>query len=68
MDKIDKFHWHEALHTSHIIQNLINNELIDHHTWEHLSEDQQLELSHAAQLIYNHYVYCCGQQDKCEFL
>ena len=61
---LDKFHWHEALHTAHIIQNLINNELIDHHTFAHLGEEQQLKISHAAQILYDHYVFCCEKQDE----
>lgn len=28
--KLDKFHYHEALHTTHVIQMMIIRELIEH--------------------------------------
>lgn len=63
-DELDQFHWHEALHTAFIIQNLINNELIDHHTYAHLGEEQQLKIAHASQLLHDHYIFCCLRQDE----
>ena len=57
--KLDKFHYHEALHTTHVIQMMIQRELIDHPVGSKKSNKKALKhLNKAIKELGAFYQYC----------
>lgn len=66
-EKLDKFHWHEALHTTHVIQMTIKRELIDHPTACKKSSKKALKhLNKAMGHLEAFYQFCGQKQDECD--
>lgn len=64
--KLDVFHWHEALHTAHVINCMCQDHLMDHHTFKHLPVEAQQKLEQAIVLINDYYQACAQKQDDLE--
>lgn len=62
--KLDKFHYHEALHTTHVIQKLIERELLDHPVGEKAPKKVKKKLQKAQGLLEAYYQWCGEQGDK----
>lgn len=61
--KLDKFHWHEALHTTHVIQMLIQRELINHPVGTKRSNKKAVEYLHKAMGELEAFYQYCGQKE-----
>jgi site-specific recombinase XerD len=65
--KLDKFHYHEALHTTHIIQMMIQRELIEHPVGAKKSNKKSLKsLNKAMGHLEEFYQYCAQRGDEIE--
>lgn len=65
--KLDKFHWHEALHTTHVIQMMIQRELINHPVGYKRSNKKAVEHLHKAMAeLEAFYQYCGDKGDELE--
>lgn len=62
--KLDKFHYHEALHTTHVIQMLIERELLNHPVGEKAPKKVKKKLQKAQELLGSYYQWCDEQGDK----
>lgn len=65
-EKLDQFHWHEALHTTHLFMEMIDSHLGSHPTHAELGEEDQKHLSDAIDSLYKYYNACCQKQDDVE--
>lgn len=65
--KLDKFHYHEALHTTHVIQMMIIRELIEHPVGAKKSNKKALKhLNKAMGHLEAFYQYCGQKGDEIE--
>lgn len=64
--KLDKFHYHEALHTAFTMCEFIDLSLLQH--WVALQAPDEVKeyLYEAQRQLHNYYVWCAEQQDKLE--
>lgn len=61
---VDSYHWHEALHTAHVLNCMCQDHLVDHVTYNHVSEEARNKLTQAMVLINDYYQECAKQQDQ----
>lgn len=61
---LDKFHWHEALHMADAINRMIEDNLVQHSTYDELDKETVELLSVVQQNLNKYYVYCCEKQDE----
>lgn len=67
LNKLDSYHWHEALHTTHVIQMLIQRELLEHPVGEYSPKKIKRYLTKAQGYLEVYYQYCgMKQEDKNE--
>ncbi|TWI49642.1 hypothetical protein IQ22_03965 [Pseudomonas duriflava] len=62
--KLDKFHYHEALHTCDVISRMISTELCDHWTYAEMSDESRQHLEDAQASLYKYYCLLCDRQDE----
>lgn len=62
--QLDKFHYHEALHTTSVIQMLIERELLNHPVGEKAPKKMKKKLRKAQGLLESYYQWCGEQGDK----
>ena len=62
--KLDKFHWHEALHTTHVIQMMIQRELIDHPVGRKKSNNKAVKHLHKAMGELEAFYQYCGEKQE----
>lgn len=55
MNKDDSYPYHELLHTTHMITEIIQQQLINHHTYELLPEAAQEKIEDAARKLADAY-------------
>lgn len=60
--KLDKFHYHEALHTTHVIQMMIMRELIDHPVGAKRSNKDAVKHLHKAMGELEAFYQYCGEK------
>lgn len=65
-NKLDKFHYHEALHTAHIIQVMIERELLGHPVGTNASKKMRKHLQKAQGHLEAFYQWCGEQGDELE--
>ena len=65
-EKLDKFHYHEALHTTHVIQMLIQRELLEHPVGNKASKKVRCKLEKAQGLLEDFYQWCGMKQEGLE--
>lgn len=65
-DKLDKFHYHEALHSAFSMCEIIDLTLCQHKVYETAPEEIKQIVTEAQEKIHQYYVWCCEQQDKLE--
>lgn len=61
---LDKFHWHEALHTADLINHLIESSLVQHSTYDEIDDNAKDLLSVVQQNLNKLYVIYCEKQDE----
>lgn len=64
MSKLDKYHYHEALHTTHVIQMLIERELLDHPVGKKAKKKMRKHLQKAQGHLETFYQWCGQEQDN----
>lgn len=65
-EKLDKFHYHEALHTTHVIQLLIQRELLEHPVGNKAPKKVRRKLEKAQGLLEDFYQWCGMKQEDLE--
>jgi hypothetical protein len=64
--KLDKFHYHEALHTSNSMCEFIDLSLVQHPVWESAPKDVKDYVVKAQEQLMQYYQWCANEQDKLE--
>lgn len=60
---LDEFHWHEAIHTTHLAREFIWDNIVNHPTYIDIDESYKHDLSNALDILANYYEHCCNKQD-----
>ncbi len=64
MTKLDNYHFHEALHTAHLMAEFIDSGIVQHHVFENAPDEIKMKIFLAQKLLGEYYQYCGEQQDK----
>lgn len=66
MKKIDKFHYQEAIHMTDFIRRMIESELVNHWTFDHMQDKHTRYLDKAMKELYKYYCALAERQDELE--
>ena len=66
--KLDKFHYHEALHTANSMCEFIDISLVQHPVWDSAPKDVKGYIVEAQAQLMLYYHWCANEQDKLEEL
>lgn len=61
---LDKFHWHEALHTADLINHLIESSLVQHATYEGLDFNQKALIETIQRNLNKLYIIYSEKEDE----
>ena len=64
--KLDKFNYHEALHTAFTLTEFIDISLVQHWVFEQAPEEVKEYLYEAQRQLNRYYQWCAEQQDNLE--
>lgn len=66
MNKLDKYHYHEALHTANSMCEFIDLSLVQHPVYEQAPADIKNYVEAAQRYLIRYYRWCAEEQDKLE--
>ena len=61
---LDKFHWHEALHTADLINHLVESSLVQHSTYDEIDKGAKALIASVQQNLNLLYLIYCDKQDE----